>query len=491
MLEYLKQEANMTKTENGAAAYASTGSKCLDLFATIGALRRESETEIVAGFIRAYAEDPDTAMKLLFFARDIRGGLGERRVFRVIFHWLAVNEPQSVLKNLQYVAEYGRFDDLLSLMGTSCEKKMLSVLREQFEKDMAALQKGEGVSLLAKWLPSVNASNAEARLNGKKTARAFGLSEAAYRKALSALRAKIRIIENNLREKDYTFDYEKQPSRAMFKYKKAFHRNDEERYEAFINAVQEGTATLHADNVMPYELVEPYLANGCANLREITPEEKAVLNAEWASLPNFGSKENALAVVDTSGSMYWDAKPMPAAVALSLGLYFVEHNTGMFKNHFIEFSARPQLIEIKGETFADRLRYVASFNEVANTNLEAVFDLILRAAVKHHVPQSELPAKLIIISDMEFDACVNHASETNFNNAKKKFAAHGYALPQIIFWNVASRTRQQPVTKNEQGVALVSVATPRLFSMVAGGILSPYAWMMDVLSSERYEKIAA
>ncbi len=491
MLEYLKQEANMTKTENGAATYASTGSKCLDLFATIGALRRESETEIVAGFIRAYAEDPDTAMKLLFFARDIRGGLGERRVFRIIFRWLAVNEPQSVLKNLQYVAEYGRFDDLLSLMGTSCEKKMLSVLREQFEKDMAALQKGEGVSLLAKWLPSVNASNAEARLNGKKTARAFGLSEAAYRKALSALRAKIRIIENNLREKDYTFDYEKQPSRAMFKYKKAFHRNDEERYEAFINAVQEGTATLHADNVMPYELVEPYLANGCANLREITPEEKAVLNAEWASLPNFGSKENALAVVDTSGSMYWNAKPMPAAVALSLGLYFAEHNTGMFKNHFIEFSARPQLIEIKGETFADRLRYVASFNEVANTNLEAVFDLILRAAVKHHVPQSELPAKLIIISDMEFDACVDHASETNFNNAKKKFAAHGYALPQIIFWNVASRNRQQPVTKNEQGVALVSGATPRLFSMVAGGILSPYAWMMDVLSSERYEKIAA
>ena len=491
MLEYLKQEANMTKTENGAATYASTGSKCLDLFATIGALRRESETEIVAGFIRAYAEDPDTAMKLLFFARDIRGGLGERRVFRVIFRWLAVNEPQSVLKNLQYVAEYGRFDDLLSLMGTSCEKKMLCVLREQFEKDMAALQKDEAVSLLAKWLPSVNASNAEARLNGKKMARAFGLSDAAYRKALSALRAKIRIIENNLREKDYTFDYEKQPSRAMFKYKKAFHRNDEERYEAFINAVQEGTATLHADNVMPYELVEPYLANGCANLREITPEEKAVLNATWASLPNFGSKENALAVVDTSGSMYWDAKPMPAAVALSLGLYFAEHNTGTFKNHFIEFSVRPQLIEIKGETFADRLRYAASFNEVANTNLEAVFDLILRAAVKHHVPQSELPAKLIIISDMEFDACVDHASETNFNNAKKKFAAHGYALPQIIFWNVASRTRQQPVTKNEQGVALVSGATPRLFSMVAGGILSPYAWMMDVLSSERYEKIAA
>ena len=496
MLEYIKREANMTLTENGAAAYESTGSECLDLFATVGALRRESDAEIITRFIRAFTENPDTAMKLLFFARDIRGGLGERRVFRVILNWLAANNPESAKKNLRFVAEYGRYDDLLSLIGTPCEKEMLAFVKEQFSKDMEAMEKDEPVSLLAKWLPSVNASNEVTRSYGKKLAKSLGLSDADYRKALSALRGRIRIIENNLREKDYSFDYEKQPSKAMFKYRKAFARNDGDRYNAFISAVTKGEAVLHADNVAPYELVAPYLStehywSRGSFMRNITAAEKNVLNATWASIPDFGSDENALAVIDTSGSMYCDLKPVPAAVALSLGLYFAEHNTGMFKNHFIEFSARPQLIEVKGETFADRLRYVASFNEVANTNLEAVFDLILNAAVKNRVPQNELPAKLIIISDMEFDSCVNNASAVNYKNAGMKYVSHGYKLPQIVFWNVASRHRQQPVAQNEQGVALISGATPRIFSMVAGGILSPYAFMMEVLESERYAEIAA
>lgn len=495
MLDSIRQEAAMTWTENGAATYESTGSECLDLFATIGALRRASDAEIIIRFIRAYTENPDIAMKLLFYARDIRGGLGERRVFRVILNWLAVNEPTAVKKNLGYVAEYGRYDDLLTLMDTPCETEMLSILRKYLAQDLKALREDGTVSLLAKWLPSVNASNAQTRALGKRIAKALGLSEAEYRKFLSALRAQIRIIENNLREKDYSFDYEKQPSRAMFKYRKAFSRNDAERYHAFLQSVSSGEAALHADHVAPYELVAPYLNVGWyeeeSYMRDISEAEKESLNATWASLPDFGSDENALAVIDTSGSMYCDQKPIPAAVALSLGLYFAEHNTGAFKDHFIEFSERPQLIQIKGDTFADRLRYVATFSEIANTNLEAVFDLILNAAVKHHVPREELPAKLIIISDMEFDSCVDHASETNFKNAQKKFAAHGYRLPQILFWNVASRQRQQPVKQNEQGVALISGVTPRIFSMVAGGILSPYTFMMEVLRSKRYAPIAA
>ena len=495
MLRLLKQEANYTRTENGALTLGTTGSDCLDLFAAIGALRRESDEAIVMRFIPAYVEDPDTAMKLLFFARDIRGGLGERRVFRVIFSWLANNAPGSVRRNLQYVAEYGRYDDLLSLMGTPVEEEMLDIVREQLDADRKALAEDRPVSLLAKWLPSVNASSAETVKAGKKIAKALGMSEAEYRKVLTALRAKIRIIENDLREKDYSFDYAKQPSRAMFKYRKAFLRNDGDRYQAFIRSVTEGKAALHADNVSPYELVEPLLQYGWNRsdsfMKALTPEEKDALNATWASMPDFGGEEDALAVIDTSGSMYWTGRPLPASVALSLGLYFAERNKGAFRNHFIEFSARPQLIEIKGETFADRLRYVASFSEVANTNLEAVFDLILRTAVKNRVPQEQLPAKLIIISDMEFDMCVDNASLTNFENAKKNYEHFGYRLPQIVFWNVASRNRQQPVSMNEQGVALVSGVTPRLFSMVAKGDLSPYKLMMDVLGSERYAKIVA
>ena len=496
MLNYLKNEANFTLTENGAVTHASTGSDCLDLFASIGALRHADEEEIISRFVRAFTEDRDSAMKLIFFARDIRGGLGERRVFRTIMNWLAAIEPETVKKNIQYVAEFGRWDDLLCLMGTACEKEMLAYIKNQFYTDIKALETGGDVSLLGKWLPSANTSSRETVSQAKHIARTFGMSEAAYRKALSRLRAHIRIIENNLREKDYTFDYEKQPSRALFKYRKAFIRNDGDRYQDFLNRVEKGEAVLKAGNVAPYELVDPYLTSGwdgddSSFMREVSTAEKAALNATWNALPDFGCDENALAVIDTSGSMYFCSSPRPAAVALSLGLYFAERNRGAFRNHFIEFSARPQLIEIKGETFADKLRYIASFEEVANTNLEAVFDLILSTAVKHNVPQDELPAKLVIISDMEFDCCVEDASATNFENAKAKFVRYGYKLPEIVFWNVASRNRQQPVKKNEQGVALVSGATPRLFEMIAGGNLSPYAFMMEVLENPRYENIAA
>lgn len=494
MLNLLKQEANMTYTENGAVTNETTGSDCLDLFAAIGALRRESDDEIITRFIRAYTEHADMAMKLLFFARDIRGGLGERRVFRIILMWLANNVSASVIKNVKYIAEYGRYDDLLVLLDTPCEKEMLSLLKAQFEKDMNA--EPHEISLLGKWLPSVNASNPQTIRNAKKIAKSFGMTEAAYRKAVSSLRRKIRIIENHLREKDYTFDYEKQPSRAMYKYRRAFLRNDGERYREFLKEVSTGEVKLHADNVSPYELVEAYLTTDTyweqnSFMRHISEEEKEALNATWNSLPDYGNDENAIAVIDTSGSMYCIGKPLPAAVALSLGLYFAEHNKGIFKNHFIEFSARPKLIEIKGKTFADRLRYITTFSEIADTNLEAVFDLILKTAVKNNISQDEMPAKLIIISDMEFNACVQNASESNFNNAKEKYAAKGYTLPQIIFWNVASRNRQQPVTMNEQGVALISGATPRIFEMVAGGKISPYTFMLEVLLSERYAPIAA
>lgn len=495
MLKALKNEANKTFTENGAVSNRSTGKDCLDLFAAIGALRRESEQEIVTRFMRAYSEDPDLAMKILFFSRDVRGGLGERRVFRTVLKWLAVNEKKSLVRNLPYVAEYGRWDDLLVLLDTPCRTEAITLLKKQFDADLSALDNGGDVSLLGKWLPSVNASNGDTVRMAKLIARAFGMSERDYRKALVRLRAQIHILENNLRERDYTFDYSKQPSKAVFKYRRAFMRNDSERYDAFMEKVKRGEAKLHTGTLMPYELVEPYLRysyySADSFMHAISEDEKRSLNATWAALENFTADENALAIVDTSGSMYCANSPLPAAVALSLGLYFAERAKGPYRNHFIEFSAHPELIEIKGETFADRLRYIASFNEIANTNIEAVFELILNAAVHNHVPQSDLPGRLYIISDMEFDACVGNASLTNFENAKRRYEAAGYRMPQIVFWNVASRNRQQPVTVNDRGVALVSGCSPRIFSMALEGELDPWRYMMSFICSERYAPIAA
>ena len=485
MLKYLKQEANSTVTENGATTHITTESDCLDLFATIGALRRASDSEIIDRFVRAYTENRDIAMKLLFFARDIRGGLGERRVFKVILNWLANNEPSSVRKNLVHIAEYGRFDDVLALMGTPCEKDALDVLKAQFELDNSALANGGEVSLLAKWLPSVNASNRETVIYAKKIAKHFGLNDASYRKALVALRAHIRIIENNLRERDYTFDYSKQPSKAMYKYRKAFIRNDEERYNQFISKVNEGSAKLHASTLMPYEIITPFFR------KNVSDDERKAINATWISQEDFGNDENTLVVIDGSGSMYSYCDPIPATVALSLGIYFAERNTGAFKNHFITFSEKPQLVEIKGEDILDKVRYCHSYNEVANTNIQRVFELILKTAIKNNLPEGDLPGKIIIVSDMEFDYCAEGASLTNFARAKKMFEDAGYKLPDVVFWNVASRNRQQPITKNEQGVALVSGCTPRLFSMIASGTMNPYAFMLEVVESERYSRISA
>lgn len=488
MLSSLKQESNKTFTENGAATLKTTQSDCLDLFATIGALRRESDEEITSRFLRAFTEDKDMAMKLLFFARDVRGGLGERKVFRVILRWLGHNAPNSVHKNLLYIAEYGRFDDLLALFDTPVEKDALELIREQLRQDVQAMDNDQAVSLLGKWLPSVNASNADTVKVAKKIARFLKMDDKGYRQTLSRLRAHIRIIENYLREKDYTFDYEKQPSKAMFKYRGAFVRNDSERYREFLNKVSVGEATLHADTLMPYEIITPFFR------RAVSEEEWKSINTTWASQKDYGDKENALVVVDGSGSMYGGAHPIPATVALSLGIYFAERNTGTFKNHFITFSEHPQLVEIKGEDILDKVRYCCDFNEVANTNIQKVFELVLDAAKKNHVPKEELPKRIYIISDMEFDFCTTDASLTNFEHAKMRFEEAGYTLPEVVFWNVASRNRQQPVTQNEQGVFLVSGCTPRLFSMIADGTMSamtPYAFMREVLGGERYEKIVA
>lgn len=484
MLQQLKNEANLAYTENGAVTNAGSLSDCVDLFAAIGALRSAPEREIQKRFLRAYAEDPDIAMKILFFARDVSGGLGERRVFRICMEWLAKYHVESVEKNIRAIAEFGRWDDVVALLHTPCHTAAARVIAEQFEKDQAALLRGGEVSLLGKWLPSANASSRETVNTARQIARdILHLSERDYRKALTALRARIRIIENNLRQKDYTFDYAQQPSRAMFKYRKAFQRRDEKRYREYLNRVQRGEAQMHTGALYPYELVEAALKGDA---------DAQTLNTAWDALPGYAAEENALAVVDTSGSMYWgQSGSRPAAVALSLGMYFAEHAKGAFHNHFITFSEHPQLLEIRGSSFCQRLEYLRSFNIIANTNIEAVFDLILDTAVKNSVPQEELPRRLYIISDMEFDSCAYGARISNFKNAKRKFAEAGYALPEIVFWNVASRNRQQPVTVNDRGAALVSGCTPRLFEMVMDGEFTPYTSMLRILRSERYAGIAA
>ena len=483
MLNELKQEANRARTENGAESLLSSGSHCLDLFAAAGALRHASEQEILNRFVRAWTEDAQLALRLLFFLRDARGGLGERRVFRVILQELASAAPDTVRRNLEQIPFYGRWDDVLVLLGTPCRDAAAAMLQAQLERDLNAMDRGEPASLLAKWLPSVNASCPETVGQAKALCRLMGLRQREYRQSLSALRRYLDVVENRLRLRDYTFDYEALPGQAQLKYRKAFLRNDGARYLAWLDQVRQGQAVMHTGTLAPYDIIRP-LYRGTPS-----PAECAAMDAAWNAQADFTHGENALVVADGSGSMYTTDSPCPAAVAQSLAIYFAERCTGQFHNHFITFSNSPRLVEVRGATIAEKVRYCKTFNEISNTNLQAVFRLLLDTAVKHHLPQQELPRRLYVISDMEFDACVQDASATNFEAARALFAVQGYRLPQVVFWNVNSRSHQLPVTKNEQGVALVSGNSPRLFALLRSGRLEPYAFMLEVLNSPRYAPV--
>ena len=380
MLEFLKKESAVTYTENGALAYSTTGNECLNLFFRAGAMRGADENDIANAVIRAYTENPAKTMKILFYVRDVRQGLGERRFFRTAIKTLLQYYPDAVERNIPFFAEYGRYDDLLTVIGSPCESTAVNEIKKQLDIDIEAMQKNENVSLLAKWLPSVNASSSETKALGKKMTKLLGMNEKKYRQTLSVLRKYIDIMENHLRESDYTFDYSKMPSGAMLKYRKAFLRNDTERYHSYIESVLAGNKKLNASVLYPYQII-----HNCFD--KLDENEILSLDATWKSLTDYANNdENAIAVIDTSGSMIWGYSGVrPIDVALSLGIYFAEHNKGTFANHFITFSQNPRLIEIKGKNIFEKIQYCMRFTEYANTNLEGVFDLILRTALKNKV----------------------------------------------------------------------------------------------------------
>lgn len=490
MITELIKEQNVTYTENGAKALYSTGNACLDLFGIAGALRMADTNRIIDLFTKAYAENKDIAMRILFYARDIRGGLGERRIFRVLLRYAAAHYSESVSKNISLVPEFGRFDDCLELLGTYCERQVMEMFKQQLLSDVKSMKNGKSVSLLAKWLPSVNASSAKTKTLAKHIARSLHMSDKQYRTMLSELRGYIDVLERRLCVKDYSFRYENQPSKALFKYRNAFIRNDGIRYEQFLADVREGRLKMNAACIYPYEIVEQ-----CVRPKLLT--ERQALDATWNSLPDYTDHRNAIAVVDGSGSMYAGIGEVPGgglyspiSVAVSLGMYFAEHNKGAFHNKFITFCERPRLIEIKGNDVYEKVKYCMSYNEVANTDLYQVFMLLLIIAVKNRIPQEELPETIYIISDMEFDVGVNR-DQTVFEDAKEKYEDYGYRLPNVVYWNVDSRRQQFPVDMNEKGVALVSGGSPTIFKMAMSQSVTPDSFMLETLNAERYRRIVA
>ena len=499
-IDALKNTQNFTYTENGAGTYFSTMSGILDLFGMGGAYRTRSNEDCLRLFAKAWAEDQTLALKCLFYLRDVRGGQGERRFFKVCLHNLAMTNPDVVRRNLENIAEYGRWDDMYCLMGTSLENDVFALFRKQLKLDMSC----KTPSLLAKWLKSENASSTETKRLGAKTRVALGLSARDYRKMLSKLRQKINIVERLMSSNQWDkIEFDKIPSRAGFVYKNAFARRDiiKAKYEAFM---KDENTKVNAKTLYPYEVIHEVMNtpgyNGWYN--GMSSVDRATLNKYWDNLADYinGMEFNGLVMADTSGSM----NGTPIEVAISLAMMCAEKCSGPYHNHFLTFSIEPKLQEIVGNDIVDKVRNLENAAWDGNTNIEAAFDLLLNTARRNHLSQDEIPQTLVIVSDMEFDSCVcdnscrptnrwgwgrsGHVdSETLMETMKKRWANYGYKMPNLCFWNVNARNDRIPM-KIENGVSFVSGFSPVIFEQIIKG---KTAWdlVLDKLLSKRYEAV--
>ena len=486
-LSLLKKENNFTTTENGAIALKSTTSSLVDLFGCIGSLRMRGIDEIERLFSGAYSEDALLATKMAFYARNIRGGLGERRTFRAIIKYLSMIAPSVVIKNFDNIALFGRYDDFYELIGTSVEAEMWAYLKDQLDKDLNSLYNDQPVSLLAKWLKSANTSSKETNWLGKCTAKAFGLSEKDYRKTLSMLRKYIDVTEVIMSSNEWTqIEYSHVPSRAMCIYRKAFETHDKEGFTHYIEALEKGETTIHASTLYPYDIIERLGINYHTNSFSFSNHD-TILEQQWKNLPNYiEGGHNVLVMADTSGSMYG----RPLCTSLGLAIYFAERNKGAFKDTFMTFSSKPSLVTLKGNTLYDKIKCIPAI--VADTNLEAAFMLILNTARKHNLSACDLPRSLVVITDMEFNfATTSRGDWTFYESMRRNFAQEGYQIPNVVFWNVNSRHDCFQVTSNYQGVQMASGQSPSVFKTVLANVgKTPYEAMLNTLSDPIYDSIA-
>ena len=495
--EAIKNETKWTRTENGAVALNTTSNGCLDLFGTIGALRGADETRITRLFEEAYKENPLLATKILFYARDIRGdkettGLGERKVFRTILKYAALHHPECIRPNLDLIGVYGRYDDLYELIGTPLEDEMWAAMKKQFEEDRINLEKGNVISLLAKWIKTADASSEKTKQLGIKTAIKLGYSVFEFKRIIRAMRRHLRVVEGLMSTNQWDkIKYSEVPSRAMMIYRNAFKKHDEERFNLFAQKAVTGEEKINSATLYPYDIIEKYSSKGYWSRNyydgsRLSETEENILQAQWDALPNYvEAGTNAIVIADTSGSM--SGRPMDTAVGLAI--YFAQRNTGAYKNLWMNFSSSPSFQRVQGKTLKQILSNINYSNWSGSTNCEAAFDLILNTAIRNKVSPDEMPKSLIIVSDMEFDYCGGRRW-TFYENMRARYVQYGYEIPQIIFWNVSSRNDVFHADANHKGVILCSGQSTGTFKNLIGSIgFTPVEFMYKCILSKRYEPV--
>ena len=485
----LDNEYNVSITENGAVGYRTTGKELLDLNFAVASLRKMGDEEVINRFMKAFYEDQLLAMKWLFYARDIRQGIGERRLFRVVLENLVNTNPEAVIPVINLIPEYGRFDDLWCLLDNEDSAKVIyQIVDKQLKQDWDNMKANKSISLLAKWMPSINASSAKTKEYGKKLCKALEMTEREYRKSLSKLRKYLDVVEVKMSDKNWSeIKYEAVPSRANLIYNNAFLRNDEMRRKEYLSKLEKGETKINASTLFPHDIVHKY----CQDYRG---RKNETIEALWKSLPDtVKGCGNTIVVADGSGSMNccvdFNSRVSALEVANALAIYFAERSSSQFKDKYITFSERPQIVNFSQcNSLCEKLRVAQAHCEVANTNIEKVFELILTTAVNNHMTQEDLPQNILIISDMEFDMATGqrYSQQKDFDIYAQRFATAGYKLPRLVFWNVNSRTGTIPVKENELGVALVSGFSPNIAKMVMSNELDPYKNLVNTLNSDRY-----
>jgi hypothetical protein len=461
------ENQNVTLTDNGMVTNPTSLNKCVDLFFSIGSMRGKSKDKVVNLFNQAYNENPLVASKILFWVRDVRSGAGERQTFRDVISYLTTNSPQTVRKNIGLIPEFGRWDDVLVLLGTELEDDMFSLIK-------TALSNGDG--LCAKWMPRKG-------VVANKLRKLFRTTPKQYRKMLVGL---TNVVESKMCAKDWEkIDYSKLPSLASSRYQKSFNKNDNERYNEYKKSLQDGTAKVNAGAVYPYDIVKSINMGG----------DKIVSEKQWESLPNWleGSVERILPVVDVSGSMCVEVGGNPNLscmdVAVSLGMYISERNEGSFKDAFITFSNNPQLQYLTG-TLSERLHQLRRADWSMSTDLEAVFNLILNQAKMNNVPESNMPTKILILSDMQFNQATRRDSLGAQSMIESMYEELGYTKPDIIYWNLNAKGGNFPVEFDKNGTALVSGFSPSILKSLLGGKnMTPESIMMDTVNDDRYSVV--
>ena len=464
--DMVKTDENVTLTENGMVTNPTTLNKCVDLFFSIGAMRGKPQDKVVSLFNEAYKENPLIASKLLFWGRDVRSGAGERQIFRDIVTHLTTTSPQTVRKNIGLIPEFGRWDDVLVLVGTELEDDMFILIKDSLTN---------GDALCAKWMP--RKGDVANRLR-----KLFRFTPKEYRKMLVNL---TNVVESKMCAKDWeSIDYSKLPSLASSRYQKSFVKNDTERYDEYKKALIDGTAKVNAGAVYPYDIIKSINQGG----------DTIVSEKQWESLPNWmeDSNERILPVVDVSGSMCCPAGGNDNLscmdVAISLGMYISERNEGNFKDAFVTFSNNPQLQYLTGG-LKERLNKLRRSDWGMSTDLEAVFNLILNQAKTYNIPQDKMPTKIMILSDMQF----NQATRSDLGSQsmiESMYEMAGYKKPDIIYWNLNASGDNFPVEFDKDGTALVSGFSPSILKpLLSGKNMTPESIMMETVNDERYSLI--